>query len=60
MGTQYMEEGFHETLKEVKMRVVGLILEGVIVGDNISLKRGSTTNELKIGLDIDVIEETID
>ena len=60
MGTQYMEEGFHETLKEVKMRVVGLILEGVIVGDNISLKRGSTTNELKIGLDIEVIEETID
>ena len=60
MGTQYMEEGFHETLKEVKMRVVGLILEGVIVGDNISLKRGSTTNELKIGLAIEVIEETID
>ena len=47
MGIQYLEEGFHEALRELQTREVGLIPEGVNVGENMSLRRllrrGSTT-----------------
>ena len=32
MGIQYLEQGFHEALRELQMILVGLILEGVDIG----------------------------
>ena len=60
MGIQYLEEGFHEELRELQAREVGLIPDGVYVGDNMSLmrllRRGFTTEFLNRYLETAVID----
>ena len=53
MGSNIYEEVFHEALIELKARELGLIPEGVNVGENISfsrlLSRGTTMEMLNRG-----------
>ena len=39
MGIKYLEESFYEALRELQARGVGLIPEGVNVGENMTLRR---------------------
>ena len=39
MRIKYLEEGFHDALRELQARDVGLITEELDVGENTSLRR---------------------